>query len=165
MRAANPEILFVHNSSTDARPLLPVGAPENGQHAWAATPVTCPAGAVSGCVAVALFNAGNATAQVVLRLGSLGLAGAQAATTPLRLCGRDLWRRAPLVGTTVLDVFAPKARSMRPRARDVSRAAWYYSQLRVGGTTSHHPSARCCCCSPSALLLRSLRALPVLFHL
>ncbi len=107
----------MHNSSTGARPLKPLGAPDNSQHAWAATPTACPSGALGGCAAVALFNAADAAKQVVLRLQPLGLmpeskpGNATFDPAAVRLCGRNLWSRRRLVGSTVLDVFAPKARA------------------------------------------------------
>ena len=115
--AANPEVLYVHNSSSKAQPLRPLGAPQNEQYAWAASPAACPAGALGSCAAVALFNAGNATAQVTLRLDALGLtqprnaSGADDLPDGVHLCGRNLWSRKQLVASTKLSVFAPKARA------------------------------------------------------
>ena len=102
--AANPEVLYLHNSSVNARPLKPAGAPESGLHAWAAEPDACPDGA-DGCAALAFFNAGNATSQVIVDLASVRLGSA-----PAQLCGRNLWTRRPLKPTTMVDVFAPKVR-------------------------------------------------------
>lgn len=98
----------MHNSSTNARPLKPLGGPEH--YAWATKPAACPAGALGGCAALALFNAGEAPGQVAVRLDALNLTKASAAGSDVRLCGRNLWSRKALVGTPVLDVFAPKVR-------------------------------------------------------
>ena len=98
----------MHGSSTNARPLKPLGGPEH--YAWATEPAACPAGALGGCAALALFNAGEVPGQVAVRLDTLNLTKASAAGSDVRLCGRNLWSRKALVGTPVLDVFAPKAR-------------------------------------------------------
>ena len=98
-------MLYLHNSSVNARPLNPAGAPASSHHAWAAEPDACPDGAAGRCAALALFNAGNATSQVIVNLTSLRLGSA-----PAQLCGRNLWTRRPLKPTPVVDVFAPKVR-------------------------------------------------------
>jgi hypothetical protein len=104
---ANPEVLYVHNSSANAAPLPPLGAPGNSHHAWVAQPASCPDGALGGCVALATFNAGDAEMQVAVTLTSLNLTGA-ADTSGVRLCGRDLWARDALArghGSHELDMF------------------------------------------------------------
>ena len=149
---ANPEVLYVHNSSTAARPLTPRGAPDNAHHAWAAVPDACPASAVGGCAAVALFNAGNATQQVVVQLDSLNLnldldkpadsdAAANSTDAQLQLCGRDLWTRRPLRGTPVLDVFAPKVRAAHA-AVVRCRVALLACGLLMGDRARADPHAR-----------------------
>jgi hypothetical protein len=95
-------VLYLHNSSANARPLKPAGSPDH--HAWAAEPDACPDGAAGGCAALALFNAGNKTSQVVVNLTALRLGDGP------QLCGRNLWTRRPLKPTSVVDVFAPKVR-------------------------------------------------------
>ena len=116
-------MLYLHNSSTNARPLKPAGAPANSHHAWAAEPDGCPDGAAGSCAALALFNAGNASSQVIVNLTSLRLdvSGDMRVAAPAQLCGRNLWTRRPLVPTPVVDVFAPKVRGGVPRCC----AAWF----------------------------------------
>jgi hypothetical protein len=111
-------VLFIHNSSSSARPLQPLGAPGNEQHAWVASPASCPHGTVAGCVALAAFNAGAVAKQVVVPLSELGLLRSNATgATGVRLCARNLWTRRPLVPSAALDKFAPKARALRAAGR------------------------------------------------
>lgn len=104
----------MHNSSTNTRPLKLADAPANKQHAWAATPDSCPAGS---CAALAVFNAADKAQKVVVNLTSLRLevsndqpADSGDDSAPTKLCGRDLWTRRALVPTSAVDVFAPKVR-------------------------------------------------------
>ena len=106
-------MLYLHNSSTNTRPMQPAGAPANSHHAWAAEPDACPDGADGSCAALAVFNAGNVSSQVVVNLTSLRL-GSSNIAAPAQLCGRNLWTRRPLVPTPVVDVFAPKVRGGPP---------------------------------------------------
>ena len=99
----------MHNSSSSTRPLQPAGAPANSHHAWAAEPDACPDGVDGSCAALAVFNAGNVSSQVIVNLTSLRL-GSSGIAAPAQLCGRNLWTRRPLVPTPVVDVFAPKVR-------------------------------------------------------
>ena len=111
----NPEVLYLQNSTRDARPLTALGAPGNAQYAWAAVPNDCPDDTVGFCAMLALFNAGNSSADVLVPLEQLRLANASAsieaseggwevaepvAEPPTKLCARDLWARAPLNGVS-----------------------------------------------------------------
>ena len=102
-------MLYLHNSSRHQRPLQPAGAPANSHHAWVAEPDACPDGSDGSCAALAVFNAGNFSSQVIVNLTSLRLGNSTVAAPP-QLCGRNLWTRRPLVPTPVVDVFAPKVR-------------------------------------------------------